>query len=167
MKYAFLVKNFHSLSFEQKIIFIANFLTSLFCFFPWISYSPILGYGESFCHNAFFGTGFLVGTLIFGLSFSVFGIFLDKILQTKKIKLPVKENNYLIFATIELLIFLIIAWSILIFLGNELEEAEIRFGIFGCFFSQVISAVALFLQVKKEKKQNAKNQFMHIKKESN
>jgi len=156
---AFVHRNFRTLSFEARVIFLANFATLVFCFFPWLSVSP--NYGEKFFLNAFSGPGFLIGSLIFLISASVVAIFLDKICETKKIKLPFSEISVLSVATIQQLVFVVLAWSVLFSVGRSYENATIRFGLFAIFLGQITAAVAVYLQGKNEAQKTARSFLQH------
>ncbi len=161
ISFAFVHKNFRSLSFETRVVLMANLATTVFCFFPWLSVNP--NYGEKFFLNAFSGPGFLIGTLILLVSVSIVVIFLDKICETRKIKLPFSETNLLSVATIQQLVFIVLAWSVLFSVGRSYENASIRFGIFAIFLSQITSAVALYLQRKNETQKTARDFLQHPK----
>jgi hypothetical protein len=166
ISFAFIHKNFRTFSFETKIIFWVNLATVVFCFFPWLSINP--SYGEKFFLNAFSSPGFLIGTFIFLISLTIVFIFLDKICETKKIKLPLPETDFLTFAIIQQILFIVLAWSVLFSVGREYESATIRFGFFLIFLSQITAAVAVFLRKKNENQQSARNFLQHpeIKKET-
>ena len=165
MKYAFLVKNFNHLSFEEKTIFLAHLGTAVSCLFPWFSASPL--YGESISYLAFFGPGFLIGFFIFLISMTVSLFFVDKILETKKFKsltrnLSNLQLNYLFVAAgVEQIVFLVLMWSVLLSVGNDFGESEIRFGIFMAFLAQVVGLTAAFLAIQNEKQKAAKSFFSH------
>ncbi len=165
INFAFIHKNFRKFCFETKVLFWANWATIVFCFFPWLSVNP--SYGEKFFINAFSGPGFLIGTLTFLISVAIVIVFLDKIAETKKIKLPFSETNIIVIATIQQLIFIVLAWSVLFSVGNDYESATIRFGFFAIFLSQTTGAVAIFLRRKNEIQQAARSFLQHpeIKKE--
>ncbi len=142
-KTAFLHKNFRDLKFELKVVFLMHLLTVVFCFMPWVSYSPL--YGSSYYENAFGGTIKLMGVLIFLISLAVCFIFADKLFKTKKIKLPVAENLIFIFAGIQQIILIVCAWSVLMFMSGGFNLMETRFGIIFCLFFQIFGVVAAYL----------------------
>lgn len=164
MKYAFLVKNFKNLSFEQRVIFLAHVGTALFCFFPWLSIEPL--YDDPYWHSAFGGAGALVGAFVFLLSLGVVLYFADKILDSKRISLPFSENTLFLVAGIEQLIFLVLAWSVLVSGASGFESSEIRFGISLAFLAQAAGIMATYLQIQKEKNKTARNFFQHPRKHS-
>jgi len=159
MKYAFLVKNFKNLSFEQKVIFLAHAGTVIFCFFPWLSVEPM--YDNPYWHSAFGGSGALIGAFIFLFSLGIVLFFIDKIFDAKRISLPFSENILFFTAGIEQLVFLILAWSVMVSGASGFESSEIRFGISLCFLSQVTGLMATYLQSQKNKIKVAKSFFQH------
>ncbi len=159
MKYAFLHKNFRNLSFEKKTIFLSHFLTIIFCFFPWFSATPI--YGEDYFYNAFKGPSFLIGFFIFIISFIIVLLFVDRLLEKQKIKLPISESLLYGVAGIQQIILLILAWSVLVSMGIDKEGGTIRFGIFLVFIVQISGLVATFLFFQLESQKNVKSFFRH------
>lgn len=159
MKYAFLHKNFRNLSFEKKAIVLSHFFTLVFCFFPWFSATPI--YGEDFFYNAFKGPSFLIGFFIFIISFVIVMLFVDRLLEKKKVKLPFSESLLYGVAGIEQIVLLILAWSVLASTGIEYEGGAIRFGIFLTFIAQISGLVATFLFFQVESQKKAKGFFKH------
>ncbi len=149
MKYAFLAKNFNNLSFEQRVVFLAHAGTALFCFFPWLSIEPL--YDEPYWHSAFGGSGALIGAFVFLVSLGVSIFFADKLFESKKISLPFPENSLFFVAGIEQVIFLILAWSVLLSGASDFESSEIRFGISLSFLAQAAGIVAAYLQIQKDK----------------
>ncbi len=159
MKYAFLNKNFRNLSFEKKTIFLSHALTLIFCFFPWFSSTPI--YGEDFFYNAFKGPGFLIGFFIFIISLVIVMLFVDRLLEKQKVKLPFPESFLYGVAGIQQIILLILAWSVLASTGLEQEGGTIRFGIFLVFIAQISGLVATFLFFQIEAQKTARGFFKH------
>lgn len=148
MRHAFFKKNYYALSFEQKIIFFAHSLTVILCFFPWFSASPT--YDDPFFYNIFQGTGFLIGYTIFLLSLGVTLFFLNKLSEYKKLKLTFSEPPLYFAIGVEQLIFLTFMFSILYSTTKEYEVAEIRFGFFVTFVSQMVGLTSAFLNIKNE-----------------
>ncbi|MCK5460854.1 hypothetical protein KAI58_02625 [Candidatus Gracilibacteria bacterium] len=168
MKYAYLHKNFRNLSFEKKTIFLSHTVTLLFCFFPWFSASPV--YTEEFFYTAFGGPSFLMGIIIFFISFVVFLLFLDQLFEKQKINLPVSENLLYFTAGAQQFLLLILVWSVLTMVGRDFENHEIRFGLFLAIISQICGLVATFLNYQLDQQKKAKEFFSHTteqKKESN
>ncbi len=159
MKYAFLNRNFKKLAFEERLIFGAHLATVIFCFFPWISVEPL--YEDPYWNSAMAGSGALLGAFIFLLSLCVVLIFADKILEAKRIKIPFNENYLFFVAGVEQLIFLILAWSVLIASVREFENAELRFGLLLCFLVQIVGLVASYLLNQNLHKKNTKDFFQH------
>lgn len=157
MKYAFVHKNFRQLSFERKTIFLAHALTLVFCFFPWFSADPV--YESEFFYNAFEGAGFLIGTFIFLISLIITLLFVDRLLEKRKVKLPFPENWLYFGAGLQQLLLLVIMWSVLAAIGNDFENHEIRFGIFFVFIAQVCALVATFLDFQLEQQKKARSFF--------
>jgi len=157
MKYAFLARNFNNLSFEQRVVFLAHAGTALFCFFPWLSIEPL--YDEPYWHSAFGGPGALVGTFVFLLSLGVTLFFADKLFESKRISLPWSENSFFMVAGIEQMIFLVLAWSVLLSGASDFESSEIRFGISAAFLAQAAGIVATYLQIQKDKARAARGFF--------
>lgn len=148
MRHAFIKKNFHVLTLEQKIILFAHALTVILCFFPWFSANP--SYDNAFFYNIFQGTGFLIGYTIFLLSLGVTAFFLNYLSEYKKIKLPLPEYSLYFVIGIEQVIFLLFMFSILYATTKEYEIAEIRFGFFLTFIAQIVGLTAAFLNIQNE-----------------
>lgn len=159
MKYAFLNRNFKKLSFEERLVFGAHLATVIFCFFPWISVEPL--YEDPYWNSAMSGSGALIGAFIFLLSLGVVLVFMDKILEAKRINISFNENHLFFAAGIEQLIFLVLAWSVLIASAREFENAELRFGIFLCFLVQIVGLVAAYLQNQNLHKKKTRDFFQH------
>ncbi len=158
-KFAFMRKNFRELSFEMRVIFLAHALTVLFCFFPWISVEPL--YDSPYWNSGFFGPSGLIGLFIFLFSASVVVLVIDKLLETKRIKLPFPERYFYVGVGIEQVLLIVLAWSVLISISRDFEVSEIRFGIFIALLSQIIGLVAAYLQTQKDRKQQAMAFFQH------
>ncbi|MCF7917472.1 hypothetical protein K9L27_00470 [Candidatus Gracilibacteria bacterium] len=159
MKYAYLLRNFKKLSFEERVIFLSHAATILFCFFPWISIEPL--YDDPYWNSAFSGAGALIGAFIFLTSLLVALFFVDKILETKRILISFPET-YIFYATgIEQLIFLILSWSVLISVTRDFESSEIRFGIFACFLVQIAGLSATYLLAQNNQQKKAREFFHH------
>ncbi|MCF7812186.1 hypothetical protein K9M59_01125 [Candidatus Gracilibacteria bacterium] len=161
MKYAFLKRNFQKLSFEERTVFLVHALTILFCFFPWISIQPL--YDDPYWHSALSGPGFLIGTFVLILSVLVVLFYLDKILESNRIKTKVPDTHIFLTAGIEQLILLVLAWSVLISISREFESSEIRFGIFAAFLAQVVGVVSAYLHLQNQQKKRARDFFQHPK----
>jgi len=152
-------KNFRTLSFEMRIIFVAHALTVLFCFLPWISVEPL--YDAPYWNSGFFGPSGLIGLFIFLFSLSVVAVFLDKLWETRRIKLPFSEKQFFLGIGIEQVLLIVLAWSVLISISRDFEVSEVRFGIFVTLLSQVVGLVAAQLHAQKDKKQQAMAFFQH------
>ncbi len=155
--FAFLRKNFKNLSFEMRTIFLTHALTALFCFLPWISVEPL--YDSPYWNSGFFGPSGLIGLFIFLFSISVVMVFFDKLLETKRIKLPFPEEYFFFGVGAEQVLLIVMAWSVLVSVSRDFEVSEIRFGIFVALLSQIIGLVAASLQMKKDRKQRAMDFF--------
>ncbi len=157
-KIPFIHKNFRDLKMELKVVFGSHFLTAISCFLPWVSYEPL--YGESYFDNAFNGPIKLIGFLIFLISLVIIIIFVDKLLKTKKIKLPISENIIFIFAGFQQIILIICAWSVLLFLGGGFNSLQTRFGIIFSLLFQIFGLVSAYL-LTRDKKKEAVISFFH------
>ncbi len=165
MKYAFLHKNFRNLSFEIKTIFLSHFLTIISCFLPW--YSSSSPYGEDVFYNAFKGPSFLIGFFIFVISFVIVILFIDRLLEKQKVKLPISEIALYGGAGVQQIILLILAWSVLVSVGINTEGGNVRFGIFFIFIVQIAGLVATFLFYQIESQKNVKKFFQHPNEKNN
>ncbi len=158
-KFAFMRKNFKTLSFEMRVIFLAHALTVLFCFFPWISVEPL--YDSPYWNSGFFGPSGLVGLCIFLFSLSVVALFVDKLIESNRLKLPVSEHSFFLGVGAQQVLLIILAWSVLISVSRDFEVSEVRFGIFLALLSQIIGLVAAYLHTQKESKQRVRAFFQH------
>ncbi len=156
-KLAFMRKNFKDLSFEMRVIFLAHSATVLFCFFPWISVEPL--YDSPYWNSGFFGPSGLIGLFIFLFSVVVVGVFLDKLWETKRIKLPFPEQQFFVGVGAQQVLLIVLAWSVLISVSRDFEVSAVRFGIFIALLSQIIGLVAAYLHAQKNKKQRAMDFF--------
>lgn len=159
MKYAYIHKNFRNLSFEKKIIFLVHAFTLVFCFAPWFSATPV--YTDAFFYNAFEGPSFLIGTLIFLISLTIFLLYIDRIFEKQKVTLSFSENILYFVTGSQQILLLILAWSVLMISGREFETHSIRFGIFVIFILQVAGLVATFLNYQIEQQKKAQAFFKH------
>jgi len=159
MKYAFIRKNFYNLGKEIQTIFLLQFLSVLFVFFPVIStYSPDLNWRF---HSVLQGETWLIGFLILILSLSVITYFIGKITESFKIKLPIEENILLFSISLFQILLTILAWSVLIVVKNNFDNTQVRFGIALLFLSYVVNFfLALFL-IQKSKKAKTMSFFEH------
>ena len=157
MKYAFVHRNFRALSFEKKTIFLAHLATMIVCFIPWFSAEPV--YGDPFFYNAFTGPAFLIGYVIFLISLVIFLLFLDRLLDKRKIKLTFSENYLYGICGLEQLLLLVLTWSVLAVSGNQFESSMVRFGIFVALIAQVVGLVATFLELQQDKQEQVKEFF--------
>ncbi len=157
MKHAFIHKNFRNLSFEKKTIFLSHLLTLVFCFFPWFYATD--SYDGPFWYSAFGGPSFLIGFLIFLISFVIVILFIDRLLEKETVKLPFSENTLYFAAGAQQILLIILAWSVLSSKGTEFADYEIRFGIFLVFVAQVSGLVATFLNAQLEAQHKARNFF--------
>ncbi len=164
MKYAFLHKNFRSLNFEKKVIFLAHLATLVFCFFPWFEANPT--YSPPYFLNAFQGAGFLIGFLIFTISLIIFLLFLDRFFERELIKLPFSENTLYYVVGLEQILLITIMWSVLSVTGKDFADHSIRYGIFLVFVAQVSGLVATFLNHQLDKQHEALDFFAHPEKEN-
>jgi len=165
MKYAFLHRNFKRLSLEQRVIFVCHALTVAFCFFPWISIEPIY-LEDAYWNSAFSGRGALIGFFIFMLSLSVMLYFLDLIFESKRIKIPFAADKFFLTVGIEQIIFLILAWSVLMPMSQDFEASEIRFGFFASFFAQIVGLVGSYLYSCGDKKRVVRDFFQPVEQET-
>lgn len=159
MKHAYLHKNFRNLSFEKKLIFLSHAFTLIFCFFPWFSASPV--YIDEFFYNAFEGPTYLIGMLVFLISFLIFLLFLDRLFEKQKVTLSFSENILYFVCGAQQILLLVLAWSVLMVIGREFENHEIRFGISVIFILQVIGLVATFLNYQINQQKKVKQFFKH------
>lgn len=159
MKLAFLHKNLKHQSFEEKTILVGHLVTLGFCFFPWFAANPI--YEEPFFYNAFSGPGFLIGTFIFVISLLIVLLFLDKLLEKKKVKLPVADYTVYIFASSQSVMLTFLAWSVLSVVRRDFDDADIRYGILFIFVAQVVALVAAILHRQVKKQAQAQSFFQH------
>lgn len=157
MKYAFLQNNILRLPQEHKAILAANLATAIFCFLPWYSESP--SYDIPDWTNAFGGNSFLIGWVIFLLSITVLVYFHDILWERKKIKLPFEIHWLFLGISIQQLVLIILAWSVLYSFGSIDYEAGPTFSILLAFFAQFASAVSAFLLIKGHKKNVVKDFF--------
>lgn len=159
MRYAFLHKNFRELNFEKKVIVLSHLLTLVFCLFPWFegdgTYDPKITY------NAFQGPGFLIGVCIFLISFIIVLYFFDRLFESERVELPISENTLFFGASLQQLLLIILAWSVLIVASRDFADHAIRFGLFLVFVTQVTALVATFLNFQLEKQTQARSFFQH------
>lgn len=151
------MRNFRNLDMEEKLIFSSHAATIFLCFFPWIALTPVYGVAETF--NAFSGPTKLMGWLIFLLSLVGIAFFADKILQKKWLKFSIPNELILGFGSFQQVILLICIWSVLVQYGQGFENSEILFGLFLCFFAQVLALAATHLLMKKGKKKAVEDFF--------
>lgn len=156
---AFFYRNFRKLGFESKTILIAHLLTVIFCFFPWAWIEP--SFGPPLFYSAFSGPAGLIGAFIFLISLTVVVIFADQLFESHRLKFRVSENAVFLTAGVQQLIFLVLAWSVLMSVGRGFENFEIRFGIFGSFMMQIVGLVAVYLQSQQDKKEKVQSFFQH------
>ncbi len=156
-RYAFIHRNFRALSFEQKAIFLAHLVTLVACFFPWFNATP--KYTDPFFYNAFKGPAFLIGYVIFCISLIIFLLFLDRLLDKRKIKLTFPENYLYGIGGLEQILLLILAWSVLLAVGNDYGDSEVRFGLFLALIAQIVALVATFLEWQQSKQQGVRDFF--------
>ena len=157
MRYAFLHKNFRELNLEKRVIFIAHILTMLFCFFPWFEADS--QYVATFTYNAFTGTHFLIGCCIFLISLLITIYFLDRILESERVTLPISQKALFFGASIQQILLIILAWSVIVAAGRDFGEHAVRFGIFLAFVSQIAALVATFLNAQLDRQQQARSFF--------
>ncbi len=98
---------------------------------------------------------------MFLFSVSVVVLFLDKLLETKRINLPFPERQFFVAVGAQQVLLVVLAWSVLISISRDFEVSEIRFGIFVALLSQIIGLVAAQLQTQKDKKQQVMSFFQH------
>lgn len=157
-KYAFLHKNFRSLDSEKKTIFLTNAGTLLLClFFPWYAEYPV--YGEGSWFNAFGGSWFLLGCVIFLCALLVVVHIGDQLLETKKINLSLDENKLYLGLSLECLLVIFLAWSVLQSTANTAYHGEVRYGVAFSALLQFVSIVTTILRLKDQKKEGVKNFF--------
>lgn len=159
MRYAFLHKNFRELNFEKKVILISHLLTMIFCFFPWFEADP--AYDAKFTYNAFQGPGFLIGFFVFLISFVVALYFLDRLFESERVGLPMPENTLFFGASLQQLLLIVLAWSVLFATGKDFGDHAIRFGIFLSFVAQVAALVGTFLNMQLDRQRQAQSFFNH------
>ncbi|HEY5714703.1 MAG TPA: hypothetical protein VIT68_05120 [Candidatus Gracilibacteria bacterium] len=157
MKYAFVHKNFRALDFEQKTIFLCHVVTMAACFTPWLSTSIS---GEDGFFNAFMGPTFLMGWVVFIISFVIFLLFLDRLLDRRKIKLGFPETYlYACGGALQILLLLLI-WSVLASSGCGFDS-EVRFGLFLALIAQIAGLVATFINYQQEQQHEAQSFFQY------
>ncbi len=165
MKYAFVVKNFKALTFEQQTIFIAHLATLLFCFFPWLAVEPL--YEDPYWYSAFRGATGLIGIFIFLFSLGVSLFWLEQIFDLKKIKkLPLTPAQIFLIVGLQQILLIVLAWSVLIVVGRSFENSELRFGLSAAFLAQCVGLVAAYLQLEKDRQGAAREFFQHAPKTS-
>ena len=158
MRYAFLHKNFRELNFEKKVIFVSHILTVVLCFFPWFEYD-IGDFSPASSYNAFGGPGAMIGFIIALISFVIGLYFLDRLFESERVELPVSENSLFFGASLQQLLLIVLAWSVLSFIGREYSQSAIRFGIFLAFVAQVTALVATFLNIQLDRQHQAQSFF--------
>lgn len=156
-KYAFLHKNFRSLDAEKKTIFLTNAGTLLLCLFPWYAEYPV--YGEGVWFNAFGGSWFLLGSAVFLCALLVLIHIGDQLLETQKINLPIDENKLYLGISLECLLIIFFAWSVLQSTANTAYHGEVRYGVALCALLQFISILTGVLRLKDKKKEVVKDFF--------
>lgn len=156
-RFAYVRKNFLQLSFEQQIILLANAVTALFCFFPWISIEPFSR--DWNFRNAFTSELWMAGGLVFLLAVGTAGLLLNDLFQARKITLPIRKTLLFFLTGMQSLLFLLISWSSLLGIATLYGNADIRFGIAVCFVAQVMAVVASYMQLQSEKTDTAKDFF--------
>jgi len=157
--WAFIQKNLRDLDHEKKVILGAHFFTVLFCFFPWFKAQPIYGPEQSF--NALQGPPFLIGFFMFVLAAAVVLYFADKIWESDRIHLPIKEHNFFNFCGGLIITFLILHWSVLWQYGQEVQDSEIRFGLSVVFLLQIFALAATHLHKKTKHHESVQSFFNH------
>lgn len=156
-RYAFLHKNFRGLDSEKKTIFLTNAGTLLLCLFPWYAEYPV--YGEGSWFNAFGGSWFLLGLVIFLCALLIIIHIGDQLLETQKIKLPIDENKLYLALSAECLLVIFLAWSVLQSTANTAYHAEVRYGVALSALLQFISILTCVLRLKDKKREVAKDFF--------
>jgi len=157
MRYAFLHKNFRELNLEKRVIFIAHFLTMIFCFFPWFEADS--EYVATFTYNAFSGAHFLLGSCIFVISLLITIYFLDRMFESEKVPLPISQNTLFFGASLQQILLIVLAWSVIVATGKDFGEHAVRFGIFLAFVAQIAALVATFLNAQLDRQQQARSFF--------
>lgn len=162
MRHAFVHKNFRELNFEKKVIFLCHVLLIVFLFTPWLSedtdHSPL-----EFL-MAFNYITWLIALIMFVISFLVVAYFIDRLIESERVKLPITENTFFYITAAQQLLLIIIAWSVLSAFGKtsiDYVDSSMRFGIFLAFVTQVTALVATFLNSQLDKQTQARSFFQH------
>lgn len=160
LKYAFLRKNIRELSFEKKLLLVAQIFTMIGCFMPWFSATHNYEPPEFF--GAFSGSSFLLGWLTFLIALAITVFFLDRLLEKQNITLPFSEDFLYFFAHGQQLLLVILAWSVIASTGSQsFTFYEPRFGLFLCMILQVIGLVSAFLNYQVNAQNKAASFFAH------
>lgn len=159
MRYAYVHKNLRDLIFEKQVILGSHALTLVACFFPWFEAKP--SYEADFWYNAFRGPGFMIGLFIFTISLVIVLLFLDRLFEKERVKIPFPENYLYFGAGAQQILLIVLMWSVLMATGDDYGDHAIRFGIFVAFVAQISGLVATFLNYQLEKQNQAKQFFQY------
>lgn len=154
---ALLISNFKKLSVEKKTLIISHFFVFLFCFFPWLRITPYEARTFEITVALFSRENvslFLMLTIIF-IAILVLLLFVDTLLNLKKVKIPFSRDYIYLFAGTQQFILCFLAISALYLCGKLYGDSSILFGFFACLVSIIAGMVATFLEIRNEKKREA------------
>lgn len=100
-----------------------------------------------------------MGIAIFMLALINMSFFAEKIWQKRIWKIPFSPTTTIGFLSFQQIILIISVWSVLVAFGRSFEDTELRFGISGALFAQVISFTANYLLAQKQKKKDVQDFF--------
>ncbi len=153
--FAFVVQNVRKLAFEDQVALGAHAGTLVACFLPWASLESI--YGPIQYMNAFSGASWLIGTVVFGLSFAAVILFMDELFEKKIFRCAIPRTTLLGAASIQSLLLQVCAWSVFSAIGGA--GIDFRFGIVACVLLQIVALVAVWLRARSSKKEEVKDFF--------
>lgn len=152
-----LAQSLRKLSFEDQVILGTNAGTLLACFLPWASMAPL--YGPTTFMNAFSGAAWLIGGIIFLLALFSVILFWDDLFGKYIIRFHIPRITLLGAASIQSLLLLLCAWSVLRTVGTDYATVDFRFGFVACLLLQGIALVAVWLRARSSKQEAAKEFF--------
>lgn len=153
--FSFIVQNLRRLKFEDQVALGANIGTFFACFLPWVSVAPY--YAPIKFFNAFSGTTWLLGTLVFCFAlFSIF-LFVEEVFEKKLVHFSPSRELLLGITSAQSLLLQLCAWSVLLSLGDV--NIDFRFGLALCVLFQVLALVAVWLRLRSSKKEVIKDFF--------
>ena len=101
----------------------------------------------------------MIGFIIALISFVIGLYFLDRLFESERVDLPISENALFFGTSLQQLLLIVLAWSVLAFIGREYSQSAIRFGIFFAFIAQVTALVATFLNAQLDRQRQAQSFF--------